>query len=379
MSEAPYPPAEPPADGDRTNQVPQPGANPRYSASASVPVPPAQPPPTPGTYGSPTSAFGQGTQYGQPAFGQGVPNPGAPNPGAPNLGAQQGQQPSHGQPGQAQPAGTQYGGGQYGADNAFGQPPAGGARAVPVPAPATQPNPPPYGQQQPYPSQTYGQPAGQQGAQPGQAYGGGQFGAAPVGQGQFGQPPAGQGSFGSAPAYGQPPAGAPTQLGQPAGPGGPGGYGGYDRPGTPQQGGQGTYGSPVYGQPQGEQGRSRDGQPPAGPGSAAWAEPGQEPPQRKSKRGLIITFISVAVLIVVGVGAFVGWSLTNQASDYAVGVCVKQSGNDAVVTECSGADVFRITSIVSSDSGCPDPNQPSLVLTERVGGSKKWACLEPVS
>src|SRR3981189_2373465 len=96
MSEAPYPPAEPPADGDRTSQVPPPGATPRYSASASVPVPPAQPQ-GPGAFGQPPTSFGQGNQYGQPAFGQGTPNPG--------------QQPTA-QPGQAQvspPGGTQYG------------------------------------------------------------------------------------------------------------------------------------------------------------------------------------------------------------------------------------------------------------------------------
>jgi hypothetical protein len=70
MSEAPYPPAEPPADGDRTTQVPPPhGMAPRFSASASVPVPPAGPAPGPAAYASPTSQFGQGTQYGQPAPG----------------------------------------------------------------------------------------------------------------------------------------------------------------------------------------------------------------------------------------------------------------------------------------------------------------------
>ena len=43
-----------------------------------------------------------------------------------------------------------------------------------------------------------------------------------------------------------------------------------------------------------------------------------------------------------------------------------------------GAQFELEWNIVDTDSGCPDANQPSLVLTERVGGSKKWACLEPV-
>ena len=54
MSESPYPPAEPPADGDRHL--------PRYSASASVPVPPSIPPPVPP---APTGGlFGQGSPFG---------------------------------------------------------------------------------------------------------------------------------------------------------------------------------------------------------------------------------------------------------------------------------------------------------------------------
>jgi hypothetical protein len=85
----------------------------------------------------------------------------------------------------------------------------------------------------------------------------------------------------------------------------------------------------------------------------------------------------VAVLIVVGVGGFVGWSLTNKASDFVVDACVKQNGNDAVLTDCNGAGVYKITTIVDAENGCPDANQPSLVLTQRVGGGKKWACLTP--
>src|SRR5215472_1538201 len=121
MSEAPYPPAEPPADGDWTGQVPPPGT-PRYSASASVPNPPANQPPDP--YGS----FGQpaGGQYGQPG-----PSPyGQPAPG------------SFGQPGPS-PYGEPAPGG-------FGQPPAGSARvgasaSVPPAGPPSNFGAPPQG------------------------------------------------------------------------------------------------------------------------------------------------------------------------------------------------------------------------------------------
>lgn len=342
MSEAPYPPAEPPADGDRTSQVPPPhGMAPRYSASASVPVPPAGP----ASY-TPASPFGQAAQYGQPAapFGQ----DGGPAPA-----------PTSGQ--------------------------ARAAASASVPAPATQPNPPPYGNApQGYPAQsggTYGSPTPQQ-------YG------TPAGQGQFGQPPPGQGSFGAAPTYGQPAPGTPApSTGTP-------GYsgGGYDRSGMAapmgqmgqqpmgqqpmgqqmgqQPMGQGSYGAPGYGQVPADQGRRDAGQPPAG----GWAEgEQQEPPPRKSRRGLIVAVIVVVVLVVVGVGGFVGWSLTNHTSDFKVGACVKQNGADAVVTDCGGSGAYKITSIVETENGCPDANQPSLVLVERVGGGKKWACLAPSS
>jgi hypothetical protein len=346
MSEAPYPPAEPPADGDRTTQVPPPnGMAPRFSASASVPVPPAGPAPGPGAYASPTSQFGQGMQYGQPAQSA-----------------------------------------QFGQDEALGQPSGGQsltggqARAANVPAPVTQPNPPPYGppsqgyQQQPQPGGTYGSPGQQYGSPTGQ----GQFGSAP-GQAPFGQPPPGQGSFGGAPGHGQPPpgqGGAPAPSGPQAGAPGYAG-GGYDRQNMPASMAQqmGSYGGPAYGQPPAEQGRP-GGQPPLG----GRGDSEQEGAPRKSKRGLIVTSIVVVVLIVVGIGAFVGWSLTNRGSAFVVDACVKKANNDAVVTNCSGdPGVYKITSIVDAENGCPDANQPSLVLTQRVGSSKKWACLAPAS
>jgi hypothetical protein len=125
----------------------------------------------------------------------------------------------------------------------------------------------------------------------------------------------------------------------------------------------------VYGQP-GDPGRPQP--------SAGWTEGEQEPP-RKSRRGLIITIIAAAILVVVGVGGYVGWSLTNNTSAFTEGVCVKQDGSDAVVTECSSAGAYKIVSIVDAENGCTDANQPSLVLTERIGGGRKFACLAPAS
>jgi len=80
---------------------------------------------------------------------------------------------------------------------------------------------------------------------------------------------------------------------------------------------------------------------------------------------------------VVGVGGYVGWSLTNRGATFAVGDCVKEDGGNAVATECSATGAYRITSIVDTENTCPDAKQPSLVLTERVGGARRYACLAP--
>jgi hypothetical protein len=88
--------------------------------------------------------------------------------------------------------------------------------------------------------------------------------------------------------------------------------------------------------------------------------------------------IVLAVLVVVGIGGFVGLKLATQGSDaFAVGACVKQSGANATVVDCGQSGAYRITSIVDTENGCPDPSQPSLVLT--TAGSRKYACLSPAS
>jgi hypothetical protein len=116
---------------------------------------------------------------------------------------------------------------------------------------------------------------------------------------------------------------------------------------------------------------------PGGPGSDAWAYEAAEP-QRKSRRGLIITLVTVAVLVVVGVGGYVGLSLTRSDSTFAVNDCVKQEGSDGVKVECSTEGAYRITEIVTTDNTCPDLSQPTLLITES-GGTRKYACLAPAA
>ncbi len=299
MSEPAYPPAEP-AEGDRTSQAP-PSGPPRYSASASVPVPP----PTSNTYGT----QGGGSGYGQPSpFGQGAPPFGQPPA----------------QPPQGQGSGAPT---RVGASASVPVPP---AYAPPPPAAPTTYGAPPQG----YPAQpgVYGQPA------------------APT---QYGTPP----GTAAPPGPGAPPSAPPMGGGYAGGYPGPGQGGGY---GQPQP----------YGQP--EPARQQRGDKMVPTGGWPYVEQAEQP--RKSRKGLTITVIIVAVLVVVGIGGYVGLKLATQSEhSYAVGTCVKQDGSGASIVDCSVAGAYRITSIVDTESGCTDASQPSLVLS--TGGTRKYACL----
>jgi hypothetical protein len=137
--------------------------------------------------------------------------------------------------------------------------------------------------------------------------------------------------------------------------------------------GQGGY-QPAYGQQPAPPVRETSG-PPTGGWPYVEGQPGEE---RKSRKGLIIALIVVAVVIVVGVGGFVGWSLTTRGSEFVVGACVKQAGTDAVVVDCSTSGAFRITSIEDTEGTCPDANQPTVVLTGPIG-NRRYACLAPAA
>jgi hypothetical protein len=343
MSEAPYPPADP-ADGDWTSQPPP--AAPRYSASASVPVPPARDPnagwssenahpgPTHGapshgapSHAGPSGAFGQvyGGPSSQPAPEWGAPAsvpPPPPNPPAMSPMGSMGQPPGGQSMGQA-PSGGTLGQAPAPRASASASVPSFSSPSGPPPAPAPY-GPPP----QSFPSQpgVYGTPAG--GAQ----------------------------------TYGQPPA---QTYGQPSGGGQQFGGGQYGSGNAPAQYPQ------TFGQP--EPRRDAMAQP-----SGGW--PSVEPSQKAPgpRRGLIIVLITLAILVVVGVGGYVGWSLTMRGDAYTVGACVKQDGGGATVVDCGTSGAFKIASIQDTEGTCPDPAQPSLELTE-VGGAKKFACLVPAT
>jgi hypothetical protein len=201
------------------------------------------------------------------------------------------------------------------------------------------------------------------GNQPGQYGAPGQFGGAPTGNaGQFG---GGQGTapgqYGSG-QYGGPATtqfGGATQLGTPGQfGGGPGQFG--------NQGGQ--YGSGQYG---GEPSMSR-----FGPGGQDEQDGDREPP-RKSRRGLIIGLAVAGVVIIALAAVALVVSMSGaKSSDYAVGSCVKQSGDKATSTSCSDAGSYSIVTKTDSPTKCTDQTQPYVVL-QRTGSADEVLCLKP--
>ncbi len=315
MTEAPYPSAEPPADSDWASQGTPGSGTPRYSASASVPVPPAHP-------------AGQGAPSGG---GTAAPYGGMPTPGQQGPYGQQFGQPAAGIP---HPGGS--------------SPPPGQAR---VAATASVPVPP-----QSQATQGHG---GQ-----GQGHGGGPG----SGQGPAGQPP-------TPTTYGAPSQGYPAQPGtygqapQFGTYGSPGSPGGQGAP-TPPPMGQGGYQAPSYPPPGPEMAReARDSK---GTPTGGWPYVEQRPAV-KSKRGLVITLIVVGALVVVGGAAAVIFALVSGESPYEVGACVKQQGSGAEIVDCSSEGAYRIASIVDNEDKCPDPAKPVLVLTG--GSEREVACL----
>jgi hypothetical protein len=382
MSETPYSPAEQPGDDDWTSHAP--GGQPRYSASASVP--PAAPafgqPPAPQSFGQPQQGYGQPQapqSFGQPpaapAFGQPpAGNYGQPAPAFGQPANSFGQPPASG----AGPAGPGGAGGPA-AGGPAGQASVGSAR---VAGSASIPNygPAPQG----YPAQP--SQAGVYGNQAGNAPGG-PAGGGPAGGGQYGS--AAPATYGSAPAtFGQPPA---QPFGQP-GSGGPGGPGGpaFGGPGFGGPNPNANLGGGHFGQPnQGHGGPPPGFNPPSYPQNYQ-GEPDRGREQnwsdedsgstggRRPKRGLIIALIAVVLLVVVGIGGFVGYKLTNRSTDFAVGTCVLKDDNSAKVVDCTTGGAYKITSLEDAVSKCPDIFQPSLALPS-APAEHRYACLAPAA
>jgi hypothetical protein len=205
--------------------------------------------------------------------------------------------------------------------------------------------------------------------------------------------------------------GAPTQYGggqpsQPSQPGQPGQYGGGQYDGGPGQfggangqyggatqvGPPGQFGGGQYGGGPGQFGGGQPGQygPPGGPGQYgpdpaisrfgpnAPDEPGADgQPPRKNRRALIIGLAVAAVVIVaLAAVAVVAAMSGNKNGGYAVGSCVKQSGDKATSVACSDSGAYSVVNKVDSPAKCADQTQPYVVL-QRSGVADEVLCLKP--
>lgn len=198
--------------------------------------------------------------------------------------------------------------------------------------------------------------------------------------------------------YGTPGTGARDGFGGQPGHGGPGSYGG-----SATYGDQGSYGGPAtYGGPASYGGSANYGRSETYGGSAGFGGPtgsdgpggfasyggqrvelgqrGEAPPieaeGRKSRRGLVIG-LTVAVVLVVVLGAVAIVLSMSKGDSYAVGSCVKKSGDKAVSATCTDADAYKITSKVDSSTKCPDQSQPYVVI-KHPGSTDDVLCLKPM-
>jgi collagen type III alpha len=322
--------------------------------------------------------------------------------------------PGQGQPGsqqwaQAQPPTEQFrpqrngppGPGEFGGPpgpGEFGGPPGDGAPFGAPPPDRTQQFGGPQGGQ-------YGRPdfGGQQGQPPGRGY--------PEQPGAYGGQPQSPGSYGTPPGYGAGPSGPPT--GRVAGSAsvsgggasgtasvsGPGVYGSPARPdqqypppygpggqpdgpqfgGPPtQQFGGGTYGAGpgVYGGGQPGQFGQGGAEPPYGPGGGEPYGQGDEPAKGGRRKGVIIGIVVAAVVVVAAVAIGVTMALSKGGSNYAVGSCVKQSGDKAKSVSCTESGAYKILNKTDAASKCADQSQPYVVL-QRSGSADQVLCLKP--
>jgi hypothetical protein len=110
-------------------------------------------------------------------------------------------------------------------------------------------------------------------------------------------------------------------------------------------------------------------------GGWPYVEQQGEPP-KKSRKGVTIAVIAVAVIVVVAIGGYVGLKLANSNNQFVVGACVKEgSDKSATIVDCSTSGAYRITKVVDNESECGDTSQPSVTLSEN--NRTRFACLSP--
>jgi hypothetical protein len=101
---------------------------------------------------------------------------------------------------------------------------------------------------------------------------------------------------------------------------------------------------------------------PSGPAPAAPASGRSRPPV-----GLIVgaVFAAAAVLLVaLSIPLLLQQFQAGPESQYAVGDCVVQDGDQARMADCREPDAYRITLQVDAISDCPDLAQPAITVSE---------------
>jgi hypothetical protein len=105
-----------------------------------------------------------------------------------------------------------------------------------------------------------------------------------------------------------------------------------------------------------------------GAAPATQARPGR-------RRLLIIGLIAAAALVLIAAVGVVAMNALGSSSSFAVGSCVKQSGNEAKQVDCDSDGAFKVVSKETKREDCADQAQP-YVLIER-GSKKEVLCLAP--
>jgi hypothetical protein len=105
-----------------------------------------------------------------------------------------------------------------------------------------------------------------------------------------------------------------------------------------------------------------------GAAPATQARPGR-------RRLLIIGLVAAAVLVLLAAVGVVAMNALGSSSSFAVGSCVKQSGDEARQVDCDEEGAFTVVSKETKREDCADAAQP-YVLIER-GGKKEVLCLAP--
>lgn len=96
----------------------------------------------------------------------------------------------------------------------------------------------------------------------------------------------------------------------------------------------------------------------------------------KNRRNVVVAAVAGIVLVLVIAGIAIAALGSGGGSQFEVGSCVKQAGDQAKPVSCSTQGSYTIVSKVDSQDKCPDKGQPFAIL-QRKGSSDQVLCLKP--